>query len=320
MFQLLSTVELRHDFDRPKQSYNIILSDRLEKTKNTLYSTNGLNSYLEENNIKPAQFLAGMHDVTILANEQNFSDILSCYLSSVLADTSKDNIDFFKQNYILDLKLKSLSKGRFSKNDTDLSSVIQAIQSSSVSQCRMQIDYDQLPFLFLVANWLLDKRGHEVLMRHVKFFCWNLLIGEFEIFIKDACIDYYSRHQVITKEQEQLITDPLIRHQLKFTDNIDEYINHFKSVFPEKEAKALVHRYFKGTRDQFYIESYDEPIELIYSGEYEKLLLRDLAGPFKVVYATDELWDQHVTTLLSYVYHCYRTNNIKELERFKVAI
>lgn len=320
MFQLSSTTELRHDFDNSKQSFNIILSDTLNKNQNTIYATDSFESYLQEFGLNKSNFLQDLNDVTIWANEQNFAEVLSNYLGGILKDTSSTNTNFFKENYILDLKLKSLTKARFSTKNVNLDQVIKSINTVKILPQQFHFDYDQLPFLFLVSNWLLDGRGHDAVMKHVKYFCWNLLLGEFEVFIRDACIDYYSRHQLILKEKEHLITDPKIRHQLKFTDNIDDYINYFKSVFAEQEAKSLVHRYFKGTRDEFYIESYDEPIELIYAGEYERLLLRDLKGPFKIVYATDELWDQHVTTLLSYVYHCYRTNNIKELERFRVTV
>jgi hypothetical protein len=320
MLPLSSTVNLRHSFDYPNYDFNIILANNIPKNQSTIYATDSVDEYLRETNTTASNFLIDLDNVTIWADDQNFADIFSVYLGGVLQNIDKDNVNFFKQNYILDLKLKSLTKTRFANNTADLNNIIHAIDSIDVSSTTLNLDYNKLPFLFLLANWLLDKRGHDVLMNHVKFYCWNLLFGEFEIFIRDACIDYYSRHQIIPNELENLITDTNIRRQLKFTDNIDQSISNFKSIFSEQEAKSMVHRYFKATRDESYIESYDEPIELIYAGEYEKLLLRDLEGPFKIVYATDELWDHHVTTLLSHVYRCYRINNIKDLERFRVKI
>lgn len=325
MFPLLSNLTLKHDFDH-SQNLNYVFSNNFKnfRTPTTVYSTLTLDDFkietTEDLNDIFQSAVNSKEEIDLICDDKEFSKILSIYLNSILKNTDKENMQFFKQNYILDLELKCISKARFNKQITD-SKILNFKNQFNQSQhnCNeLKIESSNLPFVFLLANWINTQQNHEKVIEYVKFFCWNLLFGEFEIFIKDACIDYYSRDLILPKNGDKLITDNILRHNLKFTDDVDKHIDHFKSLLDLDNAKELIHRYFKNTRDDFYIQSYDEPIELIYAGEYEQLLLRDLEGPFKIVYATDELWDTHVTTLLSYVYNSFRKKEFNNLKRFEL--
>jgi hypothetical protein len=326
MFPLLSNLNLKHDFDYHGQNLNYIFSNNFQnlKTPTTIYSTSTLDNF----KIETTEDLHNLFhiaanskdEIDLICDDKEFSNILLTYLNSILKNTDKENIEFFKQNYILDLELKSVSKSRFNRQfkDSKILNFKNQIYQSKFSPNNLKIESSNLPFVFLLANWINTRQNHEKVIEYVKFFCWNLLFGEFEVFIKDACIDYYSRDIILPKNGDKLLTDSVLRHNLKFTDDIDYYIAYFKSLIDLDNAKELIHRYFKNTRDNFYVESYDEPLELIYAGEYEQLLIRDLEGPFKIVYATDELWDTHVTTLLSYVYNSFRKKEFNNLKRFEL--
>jgi hypothetical protein len=326
MFPLLSNLTLKHDFDH-SHNLNYVFSNKFQnlRTPTTAYSTSTLNDFkietTEDLNDIFQSATNSRDEIDLICDDTEFFNILSIYLNSLLKNSDKENIEFFKQNYILDLELKYMSKVRFNKQITEskiLNFKNQFDQQAQSNSNELKIESSNLPFVFLLANWINTRQNHEKVIEYVKFFCWNLLFGEFEIFIKDACLDYYSRDLILPSNGDKLMTDRVLRHNLKFTDDVDKYINHFKSLLDLNNAKELIHRYFKNTRDDFYIQSYDEPIELIYAGEYEKLLLRDLEGPFKIVYATDELWDTHVTTLLSYVYSSFRKKEFNNLKRFEL--
>ncbi len=323
MFPIFSNVTLIHDFNFSK-NYNYIFSKDFNSIRNsqTIYSTHSISDYLKETSTTINDFLRELQsnksEIDLVCDSESFSIILTTFLESILDNKSEENILFFKENYVLDLKFKTIATSRF--NQDQHSSKLEEFENTLLKQHtalgKIEVDYKALPFMFLLANWILDKSYHDEVIGYVKFFCWNLLMGEYEVFIKDICIDYYSRNKVIPKEKEHILFDSRLRHQLKYTDDIDNYINYFKEVFNVDEAKSLIHNYFKNTRDTSYIESYDEPVEMIYSDQYETLLIRDIEGPFKIVYATDELWNFHVTTLLSYIYNSYRSNQTDNLERF----
>ncbi len=320
MFPLTYKINLILEKDITNDNLNVIISKNFAviRNKNTIYGSSSLDCFIEENNIKHRELISYFNNfeerVDIFCDEESFFKILKSYLYSILKNNTKENINFILEQYILDTKLKIWKNNKKIKEDKKLSNVL---KSTTDENFVIDINRSELPFALLLSTWILDRTENESILKYTKFYCWALLFSDLKLFFNDCAVDYYSRERVLLPELENMFLDDFLKTGIDIL-NFEDKLKKFREYFTIDLVKKFIHLNFINTRDENCKTSWDSPLELLYDNKYEELLLRDLAGPYKINYASDMLSANHVCAFLSYVYHCYRSNNIVELEKFRV--
>lgn len=320
MFPLTYKINLSLEKDITSDNLNVIISKNFQtlRNDNTMYASLSLDNFVEENNIEHRELLSYFNNVekkvNIFCDEESFFKILKSYLHSILKNNTKENIDFILNQYVLDIQLKLW---KINKEFQEDEKILNALKSTTDKIFEIDINRSQLPFGILLSTWILDRTENESILKYTKFYCWALLYYDLKLFFNDCTIDYYSREKVLLPELEKMFLNSFLKTGIDIF-NFEEIVKKFQEHFTIDLVKKFIHLNFINTRDENCKNSWDSPLDLLYNEEYEELLLRDLEGPYKINYASDMLSAEHVCTFLSYVYKCYRSNNIVELEKFRV--
>jgi hypothetical protein len=74
----------------------------------------------------------------------------------------------------------------------------------------------------------------------------------------------------------------------------------------------------RAPRDEKGVDSYKEPVQMIYQDRYEELLFRDLTNDFRITYASDSLGENLVCTYLSKIYWAFKSSRIEQGDKSEV--
>lgn len=252
---------------------------------------------------------------TIFCSEEEFVKIFKDFFSNILKDNSKENLINLFDLYCLELSLK--------KEKNNLAQYRDLFQTSYTKiYCLAELSIDNLGYEFLLPNFLLTGNGKNTLLAYVKFCCWSLLSQELEMYATDMKRDIFNAHHVAGKDiniaNSQLLDIPTVilndstwNFILKYDfDHKDADVETaLRTLFPNyKEMIDIFNNHAVAHRDAAGVDSYLEPVSLIYRGQYEELLYRDLGNNCRITYVSDSLGENTVCTFVSKVYWAYKNS------------
>lgn len=251
--------------------------------------------------------------IKIYCNEEQFVTIFRDFFSNILKDNSKENLTNLFDLYLLNLALNN------EKNNLEKYKHLFQTDYNNIS-CLEELSVDNLGYEFLLPNFLLSGVGKTKLMQHVKFCCWSLLSQELQMYATDMKRDIFNAH-CITGTDLELSTSQISDIPKKvLADNAWHFIlgydfdhknvdveNALRKLFPNyKEMIKIFNNHAIAHRDAPGVDSYLEPVSLIYAEKYEELFYRDLGNDCRITYLSDSLGENAVCTIVSKVYWAYK--------------
>lgn len=276
---------------------------------------------IERDHIAFWNILLYKQHVELEATNESFVKIFVTFFSNTLLQGKNSNeILKLLELYNLEYKLKT-------GKSLPILAIDDIISEFDLGNILLDIPKSDYGFEIMLPNYLLKKEPKDGLIKYVKWSCWNLLTQELYMFVQDIKRDIFSGHQVTGKnlnlanmnfdslygaiEQSQnwkfvldskLITDFDI-------DYTEQSISYFKKYFPTADDLIMIfNNHAKAHRDEQGIDSFREPIEMIYQDRYEELLFRDMLNDFRITYASDNLGKKLVCTFLSKVYKTFKSD------------
>ena len=275
--------------------------------------------------------LANNQSIKLECSNDSFVKVFVTFFSNTLI-RGKDlnNISNLLNLYNLEYKLKTGKS--LSINKAAISDIIIGYDLGDTLTVIPKSDYS---FEIMLPNYLLTGETRDSLLKHVKWSCWSLLTQELYMFVQDIKRDIFSGHHVTGKDinlinytsfeniiesdndwrfvlDDRLITEFDI-------DTAEESISYFKTFFPTADDLIKIfNNHAKAHRDEQGIDSFREPIEMIYQDRYEEVLIRDMLNDFRITYASDSLGENLVCTFLSKVYQTYKSTISNKEEVYKM--
>lgn len=185
---------------------------------------------------------------------------------------------------------------------------------------------ERLGFEFVLGTFLLTGKLKQSVLQYVEWCCWYLLMQEVLLFVDDMKRDIFHAHLLLG-------TDPFGYSTAGLWDilNIRDYITTI-DIHDASQLKRLIQKWFlqaddliqffnnhaRYHRDEQGVDSFREPVEMIYDGRYEDLLFRDMNNLFRITYASDGLDNFVVPIYLSKIYSGFKTSNYGHIEGFRL--
>jgi hypothetical protein len=251
--------------------------------------------------------------IKINCSEEQFVTIFRDFFSNILKDNSKENLTNLFELYFLNLSLNN--------EKSNLEKYVDIFQTDyNKISCLEELSIDNLGYEFLLPNFLLSGLGKTKLLEYVKFCCWSLLSQELQMYATDMKRDIFNAHY-ITGTDLEFSTSRLSDIPKKMLDHNDWYfilgydfdhnnvnVEHaLRKLFPDyKEMIKIFNNHAIAHRDAAGVDSYLEPVSLIYAEQYEELLYRDLGNDCRITYLSDSLGKNAICTFVSKVYWAYK--------------
>jgi hypothetical protein len=272
--------------------------------------------------------------INLKCSPNSFKILFVTFFSNVLVQGKNDDIIFnLLSLYDLDYRLKN-NKNVFIDDFDDLHHLIEQFDLDDVLLDIPKSDYS---FEIMLANFLLSGEPKESILKYVKWSCWSLLSQELYMFAEDIKRDIFSGHHVVGKNINISNLDYISIYEVidkdadwnfilnsrlvtEFDiDTLEESVDHMKSFFPDADSLIKIfNNHAIAHRDEQGIDSFREPIEMIYSDRYEELLFRDMMNNFRITYASDGLGKHLVCTFLSRIYYAFKTDATDKTEIYKM--
>ena len=101
--------------------------------------------------------------------------------------------------------------------------------------------------------------------------------------------------------------------------DLSDTLREFKKYFPTADSvMKIINNHALAHYDSQVVDSYREPVEMIYAERFEELLMRDLEMPFRMTYASEHLGDYAICTYLSYIYAAHKRRAPETLDRWQL--
>lgn len=279
----------------------------------------------------------------IICSEQNFGLILFAYWKHLLKSFSSTETQNELWNlYLLELFLNGKRYTYEKLKLLDTTVLFSSVKNLEIKTFSQKIKFADLGFEFLLPQYLLDGKGKTELLRYVRWCCWSLLASELQLFLNEIKTDIFSGHIVLGhktglyhKKSNTLIEEIQNNAAWKLVEdeNILEIFSYrkanegvlkLKKIFPTAESMLVIfNNHARAHRDEQGVNSFAEPIQLIYADQYEELLHRDMQMDFRITYASEHLKDQIVATIISKIYCSVRengSNNQSYLKNYELNI
>ncbi len=258
------------------------------------------------------------------SNREEFVSLFTLFFSAVLKDKSPENLQSLLDLYFLDAKFKNLPMTAEFCQPLEIQKNLDRF-AKTPNPIPASLSLDQMGFEWMLANHLIDGRCQKALIHYVKWSCWTTLFSELRLFASEIRRDLYNAHEVtesnlgfaklkapqilsaIEKDSNwNFVLDHRI-FEIPHIDQLENSIAQFKKYFPTaNHLMKIINNHALAHYDSQGVDSYREPVEMIYAERYEELLHRDLAMPFRMTYASEHLGDHAVCTYLSRIYHGYK--------------
>jgi hypothetical protein len=251
--------------------------------------------------------------VKIYCSDEQFVTIFRDFFSNILKDNSKENLIRLFELYFLNLSLNN------EKNN--LKKYIDIFQTDyNKIDCLKELSIDNLGYEFLLPNFLLNGLGKTKLLEYVKFCCWSLLSQELQMYATDMKRDIFNAHYItgtdlkLSTSQLSDVPEKILNHSdwhfilgYDFDHKSTNVENALRKIFPNyKEMIKIFNNHAIAHRDAAGVDSYLEPVSLIYAERYEELLYRDLGNDCRITYLSDSLGETAICTFVSKVYWAHK--------------
>lgn len=271
--------------------------------------------------------------INLECTEDSFVKIFVIFFSNTLVQGKNiDNILNLINLYNLEYKLKTGNSLNFNK---ELISDI--IKNYNLDNDLLNIPKSDYGFEIMLPNYLLSNEPKESLLKHVKWSCWSLLTQELYMYVQDIKRDIFSGYNVVGKDiglskksydclynaiesnlEWRFILDDRLITNFDLEES-EESISYFKMFFPTADDLIkIINNHAIAHRDEQSVDSFREPVEMIYQDRYEELLIRDMLNDFRITYASDSLGENLVCTFLSRIYRSYKENDPNKDEVYKM--
>jgi len=284
-----------------------------------------------------------LKEARLICSEQDFGLILFSYWKHLLKSFSLPDTQSELWNlYLLELFLNG-KRHTFEKlKQLDTSVLFSSVKNLEIQTFFQKIKFADLGFEFLLPQYLLDGKCKSELLRYVRWCCWSLLASELQLFLNEIKTDIFSGHIVLGhktglyhKKSNTLIEEIQNSAAWKLVEDenlleifpyrkANEGVTKLKEIFPTAESMLVIfNNHARAHRDEQGVNSFAEPIELIYADQYEELLHRDMQMDFRITYASEHLKEQIVATIISKVYRSVRengSNNQAYLKNYELTL
>lgn len=260
--------------------------------------------------------------IVLNCNSDAFVKIFTDFFSTVLA-RGKDPrvIEQLLLLYELDYRFKNQGT-TFLKREYST----EEFATNSNLDVLLEIPKSKFSFELMLPNYLLNGEPKTALIDYIRWSCWLIMACEVFTYADDIKRDIFNGHQVVKQDLElynkhpkeiysillennkwQFLTDQKLFAGFEQSD-IETAVDHIKSFFPTADSLLeIINNHARAHRDEQCVDSFREPIEMIYAERYEELLHRDLLNDFRITYVSEKLGDDLSCTWLSKVYWAYKT-------------
>lgn len=322
---------------------NVWLVHESEADRRFIHSDWVLQSTLSSQDAGPAwQKLLDQPAAEIICSDENFVRIILVFWNHTLSHfNSKSVRDELWNLYLLDLVLKNKLEIFNSLKLVDIDAVYSSVCTLNFSELFKTLKLGQLGYEYLLPNYLINGRGKKELLNYVRWCCWSLLASELQLFLKEIRTDIFSGHHVLGHNKSldkepvsnlpeiiakssswKLVANHNITRVFNYSD-ADKGIELLMQHFPTPESMLVIfNNHAQAHRDEQGVNSFADPINLIYAEKYEELLIRDLEMDFRITYASEHLADEVVGTMVSRIYRAFRNNKHQDsyYKKFEVKL
>jgi len=267
----------------------------------------------------------------IFCSEETFMKVFIAFFSNVLKlGYDPATIKYLLNLYLLDQQLKYKADLQFpSWTESNIRDGITLYHGDPQLVSAFEpLTHSDFGFEFMLPTWIITGEPRDAVLRYTKWCCWTILATEFHIYNADITRDVFNAHHITGSLDLNLInTNPRevyskVSRDWRFVfdksllkifpiEKLDEGIANIKRLFPTADDMLKIfNNHAIAHRDHQCVDSFREPVTMIYDDKYERLLVRDMGNEARITYASEHLADITVCTYLSAIYYGFKHGNI----------